>query len=128
MYWKISTGCCPESVKYKAIFLSYPLWAGINFTYKSVKPEWYIEAVDPEHGSGKSIVAHHCPFCGSKVPKIELNPKTKKLKIHDSKDGDYCVSCKQRNMECRCLPPQYRWRPKGVEVEIPVIEQNEEED
>lgn len=92
--------------------MEFPLWAGIEFKYDSVKPEWHVDGFEPDHpGSKTSVNATHCPFCGTSVPEIELNKKEKR-KIHDSSDGNYCDSCKKRNMECQCLPPQFRWKIK----------------
>jgi hypothetical protein len=60
-----------------------------------------------------------CPFCGTKVPDIELNPKAKRKKIYNTDSGDYCETCKERSMCCACIPPEYRWKPIGVDVTFP---------
>ena len=55
----------------------------------------------------------YCPFCGAKLPEVELdhNPSGKIYTLLD--DGDYCGTCKERSMECNCRPPAAHYRIKA---------------
>lgn len=102
-------------------------------SYLKLKPKWKALGFD-SFSNDKSGYLHerhvevkHCPFCGSKTPEIELNQYAiDNFKIHDS-DLDYCTVCDNRNMCCTCLPPEFRWKPVGFDVEIPIIEVDDDE-
>jgi hypothetical protein len=109
----ISTGCCKEAELHKSVYLYFKYSPETFETpYEGRVPTWVVGGHDP---SGLTAVADAkcCPFCGAKTPEIELDTERIAIaKIHDSKDGDYCVTCKERNMACSCLPPWFKWRIK----------------
>jgi hypothetical protein len=51
----------------------------------------------------------YCPFCGTRVPKVERNPKPP-FPTAVTGDGNYCSTCDQRLMCCRCNDPAAGWR------------------
>jgi hypothetical protein len=55
----------------------------------------------------------YCPYCGEKLPEMELVEFPKSVKI--AKYGeDYCETCKERNMNCICLPPDFAYIKKDL--------------
>ena len=129
----ITTGCCSNSLKHKVVRLSFDIDYDNFVPYSESKPIWVAKGFHEFESFGKSYITENyvevkcCPFCGQSVPELEINDEATKLKIHDS-DMDYCTTCDDRNMSCRCLPPEFRWKPVGVDVELPIIEQYDDEE
>lgn len=129
----ITTGCCDASSNMKAVNIGFPFikenW-GKDIPYKDQKPEWLIDAMtnNDDFASEARVIALFCPFCGTKVPNIILNPDADKHLIHESTDGDYCDTCNKRNGECNCTPPEFRWKPEGVDVIFPKVYKDEDDD
>ena len=128
--FQITTGCCYESLKHKVVTLNFKFdinLMGVPFVEQ--KPMWL--AMGYKHDnygiSESSVEVSCCPFCGIKVPDIEINNEALTKKVHDSEDGDYCDTCGNRNMECNCLPPWFRWKPIGVNITLPNIENDDVE-
>lgn len=128
----ISTGCCEESNKHKVVKLMFDIDFHTFESYLKMKPKWTAKGFKPskyheDEFHEQHIEVSNCPFCGVKTPEIELNQYAiDNFKIHDS-DLDYCTICNERNMCCQCLPPTFRWKPIGVDIEIPIIENNNDE-
>ncbi len=127
--YEITTGCCEAANTHKVVTLQFPFSIETMDTpYTELKPIWSSRGFQAFRGDSSmmesAVEIKFCPFCAKSVPEIELNYNVKS-NIHDS-DGDYCLMCDKRNMECRCLPPVFRWKPVGVEVELPIIEEDEE--
>ena len=126
----ITTGCCDKSNLHKVVTLSFNSQYDIidnsdedNHLYSKNKPVWKSKGFVNfrEHILEGYIEVEYCPFCGTKVPEIEINEDVvKNHKIHESEDLNYCDTCGERNMCCECLPPEFRWKPVGVDVEIPM--------
>lgn len=130
----ISTGCCPESNKHKVVRLMFDFDYETFESYGDLKPVWKSFGFDTfkNDRSGykheKHVNVNNCPFCGAKTPEIELNQEAiDNHKIHNG-DLDYCAICDERNMCCRCLPPEFRWKPVGIDVEIPIIPNDEDDE
>lgn len=120
-------GCCVLSTKFKNPYLAFPTNPDGNacdILLSKRKPEWCVKGIFKfDDLPGREFESHipvsHCPFCGTKTPEIEKNPKAKRKKIYNTDSGDYCETCHERSMCCLCLPPEYRWKPVGVDVEFP---------
>jgi hypothetical protein len=69
-----------------------------------------------------------CPYCGTNLPEIELNPLAKDNEIYNTDSGDYCESCGERSMCCNCIPAPFRWKPVGKELVPPEKEIDEDEE
>ena len=93
----VRLGLYPDTVKYGK--------------WKKIKPKWYIE--------GEILLNHvwrcptkveilNCPFCNTILPDLE---KSNLKKITEG-DEEYCRTCDQRNMNCECYPPEFRWKVK----------------
>lgn len=52
-----------------------------------------------------------CPYCGSKMPDLEPNPKPPK-KIVTTNCNGYCATCHERHMCCECWDSVFLWRIK----------------
>ncbi len=114
---RIVTGCCEKSKINKTPYLAFPYkhedYQGLE-KLSDKKPKWCVMAAipykeDKEIEFDGAVVVSFCPFCGEKTPDIEINTKIKK-KIHDTDSGDYCDTCRERTMYCKCLPPEFRWK------------------
>lgn len=129
----ITTGCCDKSNLHKVVILSFESQYHMvsdneeddNHLYCKNKPVWKSKGFIDHKGHilESYIKVEYCSFCGVKVPEIEINEEAvKNHKIHESEDMNYCDTCDERNMCCECLPPEFRWKPVGVDVEIPTNE------
>jgi hypothetical protein len=117
----ITTNCCDESKKHKVVKLQFNFEDSYSIDLPSTKkPKWLSFGFrDFSWGKHESYIeVNFCPFCGEKVPEIEINEKALKYMINDG-DGNYCVTCGEREMCCECLPPYFRWKPVGVKVKLP---------
>lgn len=137
-FYHISPHCCADVEKYKTVFLYYDKDPMDNYKYqedekgkplpfigyKVLKPVWGIKAVSEKFECEKWVTVTHCPHCGQELPEIEKNPDVDQSKLGNS-DDDYCNTCGERNMCCECLPPWFAWRPKGVKIEIPKLEEDD---
>ena len=136
-YLRVTPQCCEESTKRKVPFLEFP-WEKNekrNGFLKNRKPVWCVKAIDAITYTSTDIneyedpmEAKYCPYCGTNLPEIELNPNAKRRKIYNTDSGDYCESCKERSMCCNCLPAPFRWKPIGKELILPKEKKQEEED
>lgn len=50
-----------------------------------------------------------CPFCGSALPKMRRKSPLPPNVAVISYDGDYCNTCGDRCMNCKCDPPESIW-------------------
>ena len=66
------------------------------------EPYWFVRSV--------SKAISYCPFCGTKLPEVELDPKPDGKIYTLAYDGDYCGTCKERSMVCECRPPAASYR------------------
>ena len=118
----ITTGCCEKSIKHKAVRLSFDFDYETFTSYEDMKPIWTSRGFD-EYKYGyideKYVEVKYCPFCGVDLPEIERN-ESGSNPIHNG-DFDYCDTCGERNRCCNCLPPEFKWKPVGYDVEIPII-------
>lgn len=108
----ITPDCCEKAKTTKVVRLGlYPEFNDEERTWKKVKPKWYIvgDELKYERHWNKKIEIDKCPFCNKTLPDIELNDK--KIKIADG-DQEYCDTCGERHMCCKCYPPEYRWKIK----------------
>jgi hypothetical protein len=115
----ITTNCCEGSLNYKVVKLQFSFEDSWDLP-STKKPKWLSFGFrDLSFGKHESYVeVNFCPFCGEKVPEIEINEKALKYMINDG-DGDYCGTCGEREMCCECLPPYFRWKPVGKNVKLP---------
>lgn len=105
--------CCESAKQLRSILLqSEP--DGSN-------PHWYLRLHDLVYceanvrlNSGSEAYKlnriSHCPHCGTKLPEIEANPKPPKPLFTSDEYGDYCETCGERAMGCKCWPPWFKWR------------------
>ena len=90
-------GTGPAIHLYQEIVFGFPV-------DKFKEPYWAVRDV------AKAI--SYCPFCGAKLPEVELAPKPKGKIYTLAYDGDYCGTCDERSMACNCRPPAARYRIK----------------
>ncbi len=137
----LSLQCCEEAKKSKVVFLAFgrgypaivenipddPSYEGPYMTYKGHKPSWHSVGVSKEYSCTEWVKVKCCPFCKTDVPDLEINPNAKEEDVHEG-DEDYCNTCGQRNRSCMCLPPEWRWKPVGFDIQIPEKIKEDEED
>ena len=114
---RIVTGCCDDSKKYKTPHLSFDMsgrrGSSSEALLSTLKPRWSVRARstydrDSSIEFDENVEVRFCPFCGEKTPEIRPNTTIKK-KIYDTDSGDYCETCGERSMCCKCLPAEFRW-------------------
>ncbi len=114
----LSPQCCDEAEKTKSIFLDF-VDKKDDVLHNKCKPVWSSFGINEKYNCLTTFQVYYCPFCGQKVPEIELNDKIGKSKIYNSDTGDYCKTCGERSMSCECLPPEFRWKPINKNVKLP---------
>ena len=55
-----------------------------------------------------------CPFCGKALPELIKKNKPPKNVCVVTDGGYYCDTCKERLDNCKCYPPEARWRVRKV--------------
>jgi hypothetical protein len=123
----VTTGCCEDSIKYKAVRLAFDFDYETFTSYDDMKPKWTVRGFKEfkyDYVSEAYVDVKFCPFCSKEVPEIELNDSVNNKSVHNG-DLDYCGTCGERNMCCSCLPPEFRWKPVGYDVEIPKLYKEE---
>ena len=116
-YSVVIPGCCEKSIHAKIPFLSlnYRHDSDEPKTIDKAKPEWrcpnmsFEQIMKLNRGDHMSyynsdLSLSFCPFCGVKLPEV-VRVVRAGLKVHADLDGGYyCGTCKERNMNCECLP------------------------
>lgn len=128
--YTITTQCCEASNVHKAVFLDFSWEEAEDVeSLTDIKPKWFVKGFSDDLSSmhGSFIEAKFCPFCAKPVPEIEINKEAEKHDIFEMTDG-YCRTCGERNRACVCLPGQFRWKPVGKEVELPIRNKEDYED
>lgn len=110
-YKFVTPKCCEDVQKFKTIYLAIDYYAFCEGNNEA-PPEWRVRCRSDEYDSDSSEVAKFCPHCGTPVPEVE--PSGCDRNICTSLDGDYCNTCNERLMSCRCLPPEQRWKVKDA--------------
>ena len=140
----ITPHCCSDVELHKTVFLQYsslenagqniPDWTYddeadkvVGKGYVGIKPEWGIKGVHKEYNCEEWVSVKFCPHCGKLVPEIEENPLADTAKLANN-DDEYCNTCGERNMCCQCLPPWFAWRPVGVEIILPEVPKDEDDE
>ena len=136
-FLRVTPHCCEESNKSKLPYLEFIYEDNYHDRgfLKDKKPVWCVKSIgsfgskygDETIEFESNIPAKFCPFCGTNVPEIELNPLAKRRKIYNTDSGDYCESCGERSMCCNCIPAPFRWRPVGVDLVLPKMKKQEED-
>jgi hypothetical protein len=69
-------------------------------------PVWHIEP---------GVKVDYCPWCGSKLPELEVNPNPPSplQTAHKPIDNGYCATCDERHICCGCHPHTWAWRIKA---------------
>ncbi len=123
--FKLPLQCCEKAKSTKVVFLAFdekyphrPDDDNADYTYKGYKPVWSAMISHAEYDCSHRVEVYACPFCKKDVSDIELNPNAIDEHIHDG-DHDYCHTCSERLMCCDCLPPVWRWKSIGVDIDIP---------
>lgn len=122
-YLRVTPQCCSQSKESKVPYLEFKRENDSYMFLRDMKPVWCVKGVYKyEHSEAQwevSTEVKFCPFCGTNLPEIELNPLAKNKSIYDTDSGDYCETCNERSMCCECLPAPFRWKPVGVELVLP---------
>ncbi len=137
-YLRVTPQCCEQSTKHRVPYLEFP-WEESERRrgyLKDRKPVWCVKGIDsfsrthglPTHYYESSMEVNFCPYCGTPVPEIELNPLAKDDEIYNTDSGDYCESCGERSMCCDCIPAPFRWKPVGKELVTPNKEERDDDD
>ena len=106
----VTPNCCDKAKYSCAVYVSVDIYSDEG---SNSKPYWYVRTYSPAHRGVSQEVATHCPFCGSRLPKIVLsNRKDKVCVVTDG--GDYCDTCNQRLRSCTCLPPEFKWKADAI--------------
>ncbi len=109
---RVTPTCCLQMQVNQSVFLYFE---GFEFDVAE-RPKWYVKGIVDSAGFPVEHVveAKCCPFCGTKVPEI-VKSNLGDLKIHKTGSGNdsgyRCGTCKKRNRECDCLPPEFHWAP-----------------
>ncbi len=109
----VTPKCCKEVKENATVYLSF-MWPELNkilFGDLTITPKWYIRSWNKEGQSESKTVAKFCPHCAKEVPEIELRQTAKKLCVVTD-GGYYCDTCKKRWSHCKCLPLEFKWKPK----------------
>jgi hypothetical protein len=132
---RVITGCCEGSKKFKAPCLAFLERNRYNVKRSSLTPKWCVKGIQtlkelyPDTKSDEMfevfVEINFCPFCGKKTPEIELNTKIKK--VFDTDSGDYCDTCKERSMCCKCKPAEFRWKVKEEKTKKDLLEEKYKE-
>lgn len=80
--------------------------------YDGIAPGWYLSL---KGKNPKNIL--FCPFCATKLPEVVLKKPSPQY-VHVPDGEDHCGTCKERNRNCYCFPPEAAYEIK--EVECPV--------
>lgn len=113
--------CCERGAKYiglrhdSDLFYDgeYPDEDSFMAKMRSTPPSWrlYVKSYVLRWNTSReaSEEVAFCPFCGSKVPEVQLraDPPAKICVITDG--GYYCGTCEERLMCCRCDMPERLW-------------------
>jgi hypothetical protein len=70
-----------------------------------LSPHWVIREI--------GITIEFCPFCGDKLPEVELMDNPAQPLWTGDPDGGYCDTCTERNMCCECNPPWTAYKIKN---------------
>ncbi len=113
----LTPSCCKPVQNFVAILLSFP-W---DSEYAG-SPGWtlrlrHLEAAPGyhrKHVRSAEDKPRFCPYCGAKLPEIELNPEPPKPLAVITDGGYYCDTCKERLIGCECYAPEFAWRIKKI--------------
>ena len=113
-----SPKCCDQAYKIKLRYVTHytedkdyflktePVWYAFDvYEYKS---EWQ-EICEYSHPIGP---IDFCPFCGEKLPEIQMKKRKYKKVMTMVDNGYYCDTCDERLMNCQCHPPEIMWEVK----------------
>ena len=110
--------CCKSVQDFVAVLLRFPWDSEEDY---AGPPEWTLRLSHLETAPGYSRSHAHsaddkpsfCPYCGTKLPEIEKNPKPPKPLAAITDGGYYCDTCEERLMSCECFAPEFAWRIKS---------------
>lgn len=107
----ITPNCCKEA-KSNAVILRGNEWKSDEDVI-SIAPKWIVKIFEDEKCGYRlletTVEAKFCPFCGKKLPDLELNYSIDLSKIYKF-DDNYCANCNKRNSDCSCLQPEFKWK------------------
>lgn len=109
--------CCKPVQNFVAIYLKFP-WGSEDGDDSSPEWELRLEHLEAAPGYGGDYTRRgpakplFCPYCGTKLPEIEINPKPPKPLAVITDGGYYCATCEERLMSCECFAPEFAWRIK----------------
>lgn len=110
----VTPGCCKASGSTPVVFLKIPsdFWRKERSfdEIKVFKPTWCAYFYDSAIALHQTVTVDNCPFCGKKLPEIDLVKRRGKVSVIID-GGYYCDTCKERLCNCKCLPMEFFWGP-----------------
>lgn len=107
----VTPRCCQEVQSHVTVYLQYRFDPERLEPVYDEPPTWHTRGWDIGWEWPRSSPAKFCPHCGTAVPEIVKVDRSNR-KVY-TPDDNYCGTCKKRNRECACLPPEFEWGPKS---------------
>jgi len=121
--YQVTPDCCEAMIASLAIVIRCDLNEEHGCSGEFGPPHWHLRVRwdRDNYGQGDCSAyldrfgeaADHprfCPFCGQELPAIRQRPShMRPKKVATGTDGNYCDTCNERNMDCRCAPPWAGW-------------------
>jgi len=114
--------CCEQIVEHPIIHLS-----SVTVNGEPESPKWFMTCETPYPRNvhkdknqkpnnqfslcAQGIQMSRCPFCGTRLPEVELKSLRMPQKICVITDGGYyCDTCNKRLDSCRCYPSEAKYK------------------
>ena len=114
----VMPNCCEKVQRHAAVFLSIDVYEDKPDYRKP--PQWYGRTWNLKHHAESIQLVFFCPFCGEKLPRVIPSGIPGKFISRVTDGGYYCDTCKGRLRECKCLPPEFAWKPNGSVLRLEI--------
>ena len=116
--------CCGMVAKTEAIYAAFLIGEGPGSEKPEALPRWFLDVRAFGGGYMVSVAVHHCPFCGTELPDLELRetppehvqrfvPLESSGLDPDNYEEDVetvCLECERASCCCFCDPPVNLWK------------------